>query len=77
MNRQELLQTIEKIIELEPGTLHENDVLLDIVSWDSIAFLSVIAFFDEQFQLIPAGEQLEKIKTVADLIALVEQRLIN
>lgn len=75
MNRKELLSVIEKIIELEPGSLHEEDVLFELAAWDSIAFLSVIAFYDEQFQFVPAGEQLENIKTVADLLALVEPRL--
>ena len=77
MNREELLLAIEKIIELEPGSLREDDVLFELGAWNSIAFLSVIAFYDEQFQFIPAGEQLEQIKTVTDLLALVEQQLTD
>lgn len=75
MNRQEFLNAIEEILELEKNTLKGDEVLLDFEQWDSLAFLSVIAMADEQFDIVIQGDKLEKITTVTDLIALVADKL--
>lgn len=75
MNKQEFLHALEEILELDPNTLNGDEVLLDFNQWDSLAFLSFIAMADEQFDIVIQGDKLEKIKTVADLVALVEDHL--
>lgn len=75
MNRKEFLNELEDIMELDPNTLTENQVLLDLRQWDSIAFLSIIAMLDEKFGIIIQGAQLENITKVTDIIALVEGHL--
>lgn len=73
MNKQEFLNSLEEILELDENTLKGNEVLMDIEQWDSLAFLSVIAMADENFDIVIEGSQLEEIKSVADLVALVEE----
>ncbi|MGL4475463.1 MAG: acyl carrier protein [Shewanella sp.] len=75
MNKQEFLNNLEEILELNPGELKGNEVLMDIEQWDSLAFLSVIAMADEHFDIIIQGDKLESITTVADLLALVDEHL--
>ncbi|NRA61820.1 MAG: acyl carrier protein [Psychrobium sp.] len=75
MNKQQFLNELEEILELDSDTLQGEEVLLEIEQWDSLAFLSVIAMADEHFDIIIQGDRLEKIKTVADLTALVEEHL--
>ena len=75
MNRTEFLHALEEILELDEGTLKGNEALVDMKEWDSIAFLSVIAMLDEQFNMIIQGDKLEQITKVSDLIALVEDKL--
>lgn len=73
MNRQEFLNNLEEILELDDNTLKGDEVLMELEQWDSLAFLSVIAMADENFDIIIQGNKLEEINTVADLIALVEE----
>ncbi|PTA50809.1 hypothetical protein C9I43_09965 [Shewanella morhuae] len=75
MNKQEFLNLLEEILELDSNTLQGDEVLMDIEQWDSLAFLSVIAMADEHFDIVIQGDKLEKIKTVNDLIALVQEHL--
>ncbi len=73
MNKQQFLNALEDILELEQNTLSGQEVLLDIEQWDSLAFLSVIAMADEHFDIVIQGDKLEKINTVNDLVSLVEE----
>ncbi|ABE56388.1 conserved hypothetical protein [Shewanella denitrificans OS217] len=75
MNKKEFLNNLEEILELDANTLSGDEVLMDLEQWDSLAFLSVIAMADENFNIIIQGDKLEKIKTIADLSALVEEHL--
>lgn len=75
MNKQEFLNSLEEILELDDNTLKGDEVLMDIEQWDSLAFLSVIAMADESFDIVIEGSELEKIKSVADLVALVDEHL--
>ena len=75
MNKQEFLNQLEEILELDTNTLKGNEVLLDIEQWDSLAFLSIIAMADEHFDIVIQGDKLEQIKTVDDLVALVQAHL--
>lgn len=73
MNKQQFLNALEDILELEQNTLSGQEILLDIEQWDSLAFLSVIAMADEHFDIVIQGDKLEKINTVNDLVSLVEE----
>ena len=75
MNRAEFLNEIEEILELDANTLSGPESLNDIEEWDSLAFLSVIAMADEQFDVVIQGDKLEQIETVDDLVALVQVHL--
>ncbi|WP_335917846.1 acyl carrier protein [Shewanella chilikensis] len=75
MNKQEFLNALEEILELDENTLKGDEVLMDIEQWDSLAFLSVIAMADEHFDIVIQGDKLEEINTVGDLISLVEEHL--
>lgn len=75
MNKQEYLDAIADILELDEGSLQGEEVLTEIEEWDSLAFLSVIAMADEEFDIVIQGDVLEKVNTVNDLVALVEDHL--
>lgn len=73
MNKQEFLDAIAEILELDEGSLKGEEILADIDEWDSLAFLSVIAMADEEFDVVIQGDKLEQISTVNDLVALVSE----
>lgn len=77
MNRQQFLNSLEEILELDDNTLKGDEALIDIEQWDSLAFLSVIAMADENFDIVIEGDKLEGIKSVNDLVALVADHLTD
>ena len=47
--REEKIEIIADILEVEPDEVQEDMVLEDFETWDSVAVLSVIAMMDEHF----------------------------
>ena len=71
----------EKFIELFKQTvdIEEDIVSLDTVfrsleQWDSLAYLSVIAMIDEEYDVVIEGNDFKKLITIAELIAEIEKR---
>ena len=54
MTREEKIEIIADILEVEPDEVQEDMVLEDFETWDSVAVLSVIAMMDEHFGEISA-----------------------
>ncbi len=69
MNKSEFLKDMEDILQRE-DVCHETDELDVYDEWDSLAKMSMIAYFDRQFNLKVSLNELKKINKVADLIRL-------
>ena len=65
----QILEIIAEILEVEEITL-ENE--LDEDCWDSLAVVTFISEIDSNFDQVIAPSAVNKVKTVADLIALVD-----
>lgn len=72
MDIKEKLALIEECMDLDAGTIKEDDELDSYEEWDSVTALSIIAMFDEKFHKTLMGEDLKSAKTVADILALME-----
>ena len=72
MSEKEKIGLLEEIMDLEPGTLHIDDVLADFEEWDSLSALSFISEMDERYGKKVPGGQVRKFVTVADAIAIME-----
>lgn len=72
MDIKEKLALIEECMDLDSGTIREDDELESFEEWDSVTALSIIAMVDEKFHKTLSGEQLKKAKLVKDIIAMME-----
>lgn len=68
MSTKEKLNQLEELLDLEEGTLNENDALDSIPEYDSMAKLSLIVLMDEEFNKKLTGEQILSFKTVKDIL---------
>lgn len=68
MNREEKLEIIADILEVEPDELEGDMVLEDFETWDSVAVLSVIAMMDEKFGKYPHASEIRQYIRVIDLM---------
>ncbi len=72
MTREEKIETIADILEIDVEDVQEETLLEDIETWDSVAVLSLIAVINEQFDRFPLAEELTGLKTIKDLMDTLE-----
>lgn len=72
MTREEKIETIADILELEEEEIKEDIILDDIETWDSVAVLSVISVINEKFDRFPLAEEIRAYRTVRDLMDALE-----
>ena len=73
MTEQEKLALIEETLELDEGTLTPDTVLADLDEYTSMAKLSLIVMFDDEFEKKITGAEVKAFQTVADILALMEK----
>ncbi len=73
MTEQEKLALIEETLELDEGTLTPDTILADLDEYTSIAKLSLIVMFDDEFEKKITGAEVKSFQTVADILSLMEK----
>ena len=73
MTREEKIEIIADILEVEPDEVQEDMVLEDFETWDSVAVLSVIAMRDEHFGKYPHASEIRSYIKVGDLMKNMEK----
>jgi len=77
-NKEKALTIIADILDIDSEKLALETVVKEIPSWDSMAFLTIIAQLDEEFVLKTSVEQvigeLVNAKTIDDLLHLLRIR---
>ncbi len=68
MTKQEKLEAIADILEVELEEVSEEKRLEEYEAWDSVAVLSVITFMNENYNRFPHASEIKKYKTVGDLL---------
>ena len=69
MTNEEKIALLEDMLELDPGTLTPDTELSSIDEYDSMAKLSLIVLFDDEFSQKLTGEEIRAFETVGDVIA--------
>jgi acyl carrier protein len=70
MKLNEFLEELTEIFEVD-FTVNLDTSLENMAEYDSLAIMSLIAFFYEHFEIEVSGEQLVGVKRVSDLIILI------
>ena len=61
-------QFLEQLIEvLERDAIDADDEFRDYEEWDSLAYLSVIAMIDDNYDMVIPGQEFEKLNKVIDI----------
>lgn len=76
MTKKEFFQSIKDELCCE-SEITENTDFSTIKEWDSLGKLSVISFIDTDFSVLINAQQIDEIRTGADLIKFVENKLQN
>lgn len=54
--------------------LHDAMTASDIAGWDSVAMINIIVGVEERFQIRLRTREVDGLKTVGDLIALIAEK---
>ena len=71
MTKDAFLKMLESLIESAPGTLKGPEKLESVQGWDSLAVVGLIGLVDKHFQMALNVEDINKAKTVDDLVKLL------
>ena len=74
MTKQEFLVELEDILQREEPC-SEFDSLEDYEEWDSLSKMSLMAYYDKNFDIKLSLNSFDSLKTVADLIALANGKI--
>ena len=69
--KEELL-FLEDILEVDSGSVSLEAPMDGLENWDSINILSFMALSDEKYNVSITADDLEKVKTVKDLLLLLK-----
>ena len=72
MTNAEKIALLEEVMEMEEGTLQQDDVLEEYDEWDSVTILGIISLIDEEFGKTVTGKEVRDIKTVSGLLDMME-----
>lgn len=72
MTDMEKIALIEETLDLDEGTLTPETELDDVDEYDSMAKLSLIVMFDDEFGKKLTGDEVKGFETVADILAAME-----
>jgi acyl carrier protein len=69
------IQLFAEVLELESDDqLTTETIFRDLEEWDSLAYLSVIAMIDEEFDIVIEGNDFKKLITIGDLINEIQRK---
>ena len=73
MEKTEKKELLAEILDVEVDELSDDMELRAIGDWDSLAVLTFIVMAREEFNKEVSGDEVKKLVTVSDALALMEQ----
>lgn len=64
---QKFIENLKEALEIEDRELEITDIFRDYDEWDSLAYLSVIAMYDDEYDVQIEEVEFKKLITVEDL----------
>ena len=72
MNESDKIKMLEELLEVDEGSLLPETLLEDVDSFDSMAKLSLIVLFDDEFGKKLTGDQIKGFSTIGDILAAMD-----
>lgn len=72
---EKFLAQLKEVLEVEDRELLLTDKFREYEEWDSLAFLSVIAMIDEEYDVLIEGKDFKKLETLGDVLEAIKERL--
>jgi acyl carrier protein len=70
-----LVEIVAELFDLEAAAVHEALTPEDVELWDSMNHLRLVSAVEEEFQIKLSMQEIESIRSLGMLQALIEQRV--
>ena len=71
---EKFIELFKETLEIEDDSVQLDTEFRNLPQWDSLAFLSVIAMIDEEYDVVIEGNDFKKLITVADVLNEIKKR---
>jgi acyl carrier protein len=71
---EKLVEIVAELFELDPAAVDDALTPEDVELWDSMNHLRLVSAVEEEFQIKLSMREIESIRSLATLRALIEQR---
>lgn len=61
-----------EVLEIEDKELKLSDKFRELEEWDSLAYLSVIAMIDEEYNVQIEGKVFKQLETIDDIVKTIK-----
>lgn len=68
-----MIEGMAEILECEASELSLDTVFRDLSNWDSLAYMSVIAMIDAEFEVVIPQAQFRELKTIGAIVEYIKQ----
>lgn len=68
------IEQFKEVLEVEDKEIKMSDVFREYEEWDSLAYLSLIALYDEEYNIQIEESDFQKLKTVEDLYKVTKKQ---
>jgi acyl carrier protein len=75
MTRNDVFHELERLMEIDEGSLKGDENLKNFSQWDSLLVMGYIALIQNKLGIVLGGQNVAKAKTIGDLVALVSNKL--
>ncbi|MBP9018154.1 MAG: acyl carrier protein [Paludibacteraceae bacterium] len=63
----EFIEKLREVLEIEDHEINMSDEFRTYDEWDSLAYLSLIAMLDEEYDIQMEEAEFKKLRTIEDL----------
>lgn len=74
MTKQESLEWVASLFEEPPGNIRPETERSDILAWDSLGMLTLMAGLNEKFDIVMSAQELQGLRKVGDILQLLRSR---
>jgi len=69
------IELFKETLEIEDRELQMKDIFRDYEEWNSLAYLSLIAMIDEEYEVLIEGVAFKNLLTLEELYAEIQNRI--
>lgn len=73
MDTQKFIDLFAEALDIEASDLTVDTEFRTLPEWDSMAYLSIIAMLDEEYEIQIENAEFKTLKTLSDIINYIEE----